>query len=52
MHLGSERESELRADTILRDLIVRMREKGYSFITVEETEWSKEKDKDFKGLKD
>lgn len=52
MHLGSEREGELRADTILRELIVKMQEKGYSFITVEETKWSKEKEMDSKSLKD
>ncbi len=43
MHLGSEREGELRADTILKDLIEKLREKGYSFITIENTMWAKQK---------
>ncbi|MFB3851486.1 MAG: polysaccharide deacetylase family protein [Acidobacteriota bacterium] len=44
MHLGSEREGELRADTILEELISNLKSKGYTFITVEETQWAKEKE--------
>ncbi|MCX7830055.1 MAG: polysaccharide deacetylase family protein [Acidobacteria bacterium] len=49
MHLGSEREGELRADTILRDLIRELKAKGYSFITVEDTKWAKFKESDKGG---
>lgn len=41
MHLGSEREGELRADSILKELIERVKEKGYIFKTIDETEWAK-----------
>lgn len=43
MHLGSEREGELKADTILKDLIVKLKSLGYTFITVEDTNWAKER---------
>lgn len=51
MHLGSEREGELRADNILEELIFNLRAKGYSFITVEETKWAKEKEVDQNSMK-
>jgi peptidoglycan/xylan/chitin deacetylase (PgdA/CDA1 family) len=44
MHLGSEREGELRADTILEELISNLKSKGYSFITVKDTQWAKQKE--------
>jgi peptidoglycan/xylan/chitin deacetylase (PgdA/CDA1 family) len=43
MHLGSERPNEQGADTILSDLIAQLKTKGYSFTTVDETLWAKEK---------
>ncbi len=44
MHLGSERKDELRADTILKDIIRELKKEGYSFVTVEDTKWAKEKE--------
>jgi peptidoglycan/xylan/chitin deacetylase (PgdA/CDA1 family) len=38
MHLGTERENSLRADTILPELIGRWRAQGYNFSTVDQVE--------------
>jgi peptidoglycan/xylan/chitin deacetylase (PgdA/CDA1 family) len=43
MHLGSERPNEQSADTMLSDLIAQLKAKGYSFATVDNTSWAKEK---------